>query len=339
MEITELNKQPNGKTPTSTKNLSDTKILEPSVMTDLEGLLNNNSKESKAYYKTALGSAYLGNTLELIKMLPDNSVNLIVTSPPYGLRDKKEYGNADPEVYVNWFMPFAEEFLRVLKPDGSFVLNIGGCWELGKPVRSLYHFELLHNLCKKFYLAQEFIWIKPAAIPSPAQWVTVKRIRVKDAFEYVWWFSKTEYPKANNRNVLQPYTEAMKTLLRKGYVQKKRPSGYNISGWFTKDNGGSIPPNFLVFGSQESNSYYIKRCKESNIRIHPARYPLRLPQFFIQFLTDEGDLCLDPFAGSNVTGEAAEKNARKWLAFETVQEYLDGSKFRFELGKSRLNSL
>ena len=290
------------------------------------------------YYRTSLGSAYLGDTLELIRHIPDESVSLIATSPPYGLRYKKEYGNADPEVYNRWFMPFAEQFYRVLKPDGSFVLNIGGCWELGKPVRSLYHFELLLNLCKTFCLAQEFVWCKPAAMPSPAQWVTVKRIRVKDAFEYVWWFSKTPYPKADNRKVLQEYTEAMKSLLKKGYRRKRRPSGYHITDWFSKDNKGSIPPNFLVFGSQESNSYYIRMCNQHNIKIHPARFPLRLPKFFIEFLTDKGDLIFDPFAGSNVTGEAAEKNGRKWLAFELVKEYLDGSKFRFDLDQSRLNT-
>lgn len=304
------------------------------MTTQLEGNISNDIMNGvKPYYKTALGSAYLGNTLDLIKNLPDESVNLIVTSPPYGLRYKKEYGNADAEVYCHWFMPFAEEFLRVLKPDGSFVLNIGGCWERGKPVRSLYHFELLLKLCKKFYLAQEFIWCKPAAMPSPAQWVNVERIRVKDAFEYVWWFSKTPYPKANNRKVLRPYSNAMKTLLKRGYRRKRRPSGYNITDWFAKDNGGSIPPNFLIFGSQESNSHYILMCKEHSVKIHPARYPSKLPRFFMEFLTDEGDLCLDPFAGSNVTGETAEKNRRKWLAFETVQEYLDGSKFRFDLGQ------
>jgi len=290
------------------------------------------------YYRTALGSAYLGDALELIRYIPDESVSLIATSPPYGLRYKKEYGNADPEVYNHWFMPFADEFYRVLKPDGSFVLNIGGCWELGKPVRSLYHFELLLNLCKKFCLAQEFVWCKPAAMPSPAQWVTVKRIRVKDAFEYVWWFSKTPYPKADNKKVLQEYTEAMKSLLKRGYRRKLRPSGYRITDWFAKDNKGSIPPNFLVFGSQESNSYYIRMCNQHNIKIHPARFPLRLPKFFIEFLTDKEDLVLDPFAGSNVTGEAAEKNGRRWLAFELVKEYLDGSKFRFDLDQSRLNT-
>lgn len=217
------------------------------------------------YYKTPLSAAYLGDTLELIKKVPDSSVNLIVTSPPYALRYKKQYGNVDAEEYVKWFRPFAEQFHRILTDDGSFVLNIGGCWEVGKPTRSLYHFELLLDMTQKmgdknFHLAEEFVWVKPAALPGPAEWVNVRRVRVKDAFEYIWWLSKSENPKANNRNVLNEYTPAMKQLLKNGYRQKKRPSGYNISRWFAEDNKGSIPGNFLVFGSQESNSYYIKKC-------------------------------------------------------------------------------
>ena len=302
-------------------------------------MLDDVMRNVKPYYKTHLGKAYAGDTLELIKHIPDNSVNLIVTSPPYGLRDKKEYGNADPEVYIKWFMPFANEFHRVLKEDGSFVLNIGGSWNLGMPTRSLYHFELLIELCKKFHLAEEFIWAKPASLPAPAQWVTVKRVRVKDAIEYVWWFSKTPYPKADNKNILLPYTDAMKSLIKKGYKAKLRPSGHNITNKFMKDNGGSIPPNFLTFGNQESNSYYLKMCQKHNVKIHPARYPIRLPEFFIKFLTDKGDLVLDPFAGSNVTGEAAERNGREWLAFELNSEYLDGSKFRFDTKQKRLDAL
>jgi len=295
-------------------------------------------KNIKPYYGTSLGKAYLGDTLKLIKNIPDNSINLIVTSPPYGLRKKKEYGNADPEQYVKWFMPFADEFYRVLKPDGSFVLNIGGGWEKGKPVRSLYQFELLLKLCEKFFLAEEFIWNKPASLPTPAEWVTIRRIRVKDSIEYVWWLSKTEYPKADNRKVLQPYSDSMKNLLKNGYKAKTRPSGHKISEKFRTDNKGSIPPNFLSFSNTESNSHYLRMCNKHNLKIHPARYPLKLPEFFIKFLTENGDTVLDPFAGSNVTGEAAEKHGRKWLAFEIVEDYLKSSKFRFDLKQKGLHS-
>jgi len=290
-----------------------------------------------AFYQTNLGKAYLGDALQLIKGIPDNSVNLIMTSPPYGLRKKKEYGNADPEVYVKWFTPFANEFLRILKPNGSFVLNIGGGWEKGKPTRSLYQFELLLELCKMgFNLAEEFVWYKPATLPTPAEWVTIRRIRVKDAIEYVWWLSKTPHPKADNRKVLRPYSDSMKGLLKNGYKAKRRPSGHNISEKFRKDNKGSIPPNFLEISNTESNSHYLVSCLDHQLKPHPARFPAKLPEFFINFLTDEGDLILDPFAGSNVTGEAAEKLGRKWLAFELNEEYLKGSEFRFDLTQRTL---
>jgi site-specific DNA-methyltransferase (cytosine-N4-specific) len=290
----------------------------------------------KPYYETSFGQAFVGDSLKLIKRIPDNSIDLIMTSPPYGLRKKKEYNNADPEVYIEWFMPFAEEFLRVLKPTGSFVLNIGGGWEKGKPVRSLYQFQLLIKMCEKFNLAEEFIWNKPASLPTPAEWVTIRRIRVKDSIEYVWWFSKTPYPKADNRKVLQPYSESMKSLLKKGYQAKTRPSGHKISEKFGVDNGGSIASNFLSFSNTESNSHYLQMCKKYGVKPHPARYPLKLPEFFIKFLTDEGDVVLDPFAGSNVTGEAAEKLGRKWIAFEKSKEYLQGSKFRFDFQQERI---
>jgi len=299
--------------------------------------VNSIMKNVKPYYKTRLGKAFLGNTLELIKNIPDNSVNLIITSPPYGLRKKKEYGNADPEEYVKWFMPFALEFLRILKTDGSFVLNIGGGWEKGKPTRSLYQFELLLELCKiGFNLAEEFVWYKPATLPTPAEWVTIRRVRVKDAIEYVWWLSKTPHPKADNRRVLRPYSDSMKFLLKNGYKAKLRPSGHMISEQFRKDNKGSIPPNFLEISNTESNSHYLTSCQKNKLKPHPARFPAKLPEFFINFLTDEGDLILDPFAGSNVTGEASEKLGRKWLAFELKEEYLKGSKFRFDLNQKTL---
>jgi DNA modification methylase len=291
------------------------------------------------YYQTEFGQAFVGDALNLIKNIPDNSIDLIMTSPPYGLRKKKEYNNADPEVYVEWFTPFAEEFLRVLKPTGSFVLNIGGGWERGKPVRSLYQFQLLIKLCEKFYLAEEFIWNKPASLPTPAEWVTIRRIRVKDSIEYVWWFSKTPYPKADNRKVLQPYSKSMLSLLKNGYHAKTRPSGHKISEKFRVDNGGSIASNFLSLSNTESNSHYLQMCKKYNVKPHPARYPLKLPEFFIKFLTDEGDIVLDPFAGSNVTGEAAEKLGRKWIAFEKSKEYLLGSKFRFNLNQTKITEL
>lgn len=282
------------------------------------------------YYYTDFGAAYLGDSAQLLKKVPSESVDLVLTSPPYALVFKKEYGNVDAKDYIEWFLSFSDDIKRVLKPSGSFVLNIGGCWNKGAPTRSLYQFELLLALAKKFHLAQEFFWYNPAKLPAPAEWVNVRRIRVKDSVEYVWWLSKAEDPKADNRRVLAPYSPDMERLIKNGYRAKRRPSGHNITSKFQKDQGGSIPPNLLRIGNTDSSSDYLKKCEETGVAPHPARFPPELPEFFIKFLTDPGDLVLDPFGGSNVTGRAAEDLKRRWLCFDLVKEYLDGSKFRFD---------
>lgn len=287
----------------------------------------------RPYYETKWGAAYLGDALDLLDTIDKGTVDLIMTSPPFALRRKKEYGNVDAEKYVEWFLPFAEKFFNVLKPKGSLVVDMGGSWISGKPVKSLYHYDLLLSLCKmpnrKFYLAQEFFWYNPSRLPTPAEWVNVRRERVKDAVNCIWWLSKDPHPKANNRNVLQPYSESMLELLRRGYKAKLRPSGHDISTKFNRNNNGSIPPNLLEIANTESNSRYLRACRDAGITPHPARYPAQVPEFFIKFLTEKNDLVLDPFAGSNVTGEISEKLNRRWIAIELVEEYLKGSKFRF----------
>jgi site-specific DNA-methyltransferase (cytosine-N4-specific) len=179
-----------------------------------------------------------------------------------------------------------------------------------------------------FHLAQECFWYNPAKLPSPAEWVNVRRVRIKDAVEYVWWFGRSSMPKADNRHVLVEYSNDMKRLLRKGYRAKERPSGHKITNKFA-DRGGSIPSNVLERGNNESNSEYIRLCQEKGLKLHPARFPSALPEFFIRFLTCPGDLVLDPFAGSNTTGAVAENLARRWLAFELEAKYVESSRLRF----------
>jgi DNA modification methylase len=263
--------------------------------------------------------------------MKDNSCDLIFTSPPFALVRKKDYGNENEKEYVDWFRDFGVQFFRILKPNGSLVVDIGGSWIPGQPTRSLYHFELAIMLCKDvgFHLAQEFYWWNPSKLPTPAEWVTVRRIRVKDAVNTVYWFSKTAWPKASNKRVLAPYSESMKDLLRNGYKAKSRPSGHEISDKFQKDNGASIPPNLLAIPNTESNSSYLRYCKEKDIKPHPARFPSTLPEFFIRMLTDEYDFVFDPFAGSAVTGEVCERLNRRWLCCEIVPEYVDGAIGRF----------
>lgn len=299
-------------------------------------------EDFQPFYATDLGAAYLVDAIDVLNELPEGSVNLVLTSPPYALHYKKEYGNVAKTDYVDWFLVFARRILTVLSDDGSLVLNIGGSYNKGQPTRSLYHFKLLIALVEQvgFHLAQEFFWYNPAKLPMPAEWVTVRRIRVRDSVEYVWWLSKTPWPKANNLNVLKPYSPDMKRLHRKGVRETTRPSGHVIRSSFSGVSaGGSIPPNviedqlpsdMLRFGNNAANDSYIQGCKNAGIKPNPARFPAALPEFFVKMLTEADDLVLDPFAGSNTTGAVAESLNRRWIATETVESYLEGSKFRFD---------
>lgn len=295
------------------------------------------------HYQTEFGVALVADSLEAMRSMPDASVNLVVTSPPYALHFKKAYGNVEKEEYVSWFLPFASEIHRILKDDGSFVLNIGGSYNKGTPTRSLYHLKLLVALIEEigFHLAQELFWYNPAKMPVPAEWVTVRRIRVRDSVEYVFWLSKTPWPKANNRHVLKPYSKDMQRLKKKGLKPTTRPGGYAITESFAETSaGGSIPPNvidedtptdLLKFGNNAANDVYTRRCKEEGLKIHPARFPAVLPEFFIKMLTEPDDIVLDPFAGSNTVGMVAEQLGRRWIAMDSSEEYLEASKFRFDL--------
>jgi site-specific DNA-methyltransferase (cytosine-N4-specific) len=281
-------------------------------------------------YTTACGACHEGDALDLLAQFPDDSVALVLTSPPFALRRQKAYGNVAASEYVEWFWPFAEQIYRVLRPDGSFVLDLGGTWNRGSGTRSLYQYELVLRLCQIFHLAQDFYWYNPSKLPTPAEWVTIQRTRVKDAVNTVWWLSKTETPQADNRRVLKPYSRSMQRLLRDGYQTADRPSQHKISPHFRRDNGGAIPPNLLEAPNTQSSDRYLRRCRAAGVPIHPARFPPALPDFFIRFLTAPGQLVVDPFAGSNMTGHIAEQLERRWLAIEINPDYVAGSQLRFD---------
>lgn len=277
---------------------------------------------------------YCGDARDLLRCLPDNSVNLVVTSPPFALQRAKEYGNQSQADYCDWLLTFAELVYSKLRTDGSFVLDLGGAYEKGVPVRSIYNFRLLIRLVDElgFFLAEDFYWHNPAKLPSPIEWVNKRKLRVKDSVDTVWWLSKTEWPKANAGRVLTEYSPRMQQLRKdpdKFYNAKKRPSGHDIGMGFGKDNGGAIPSNLLQIPNTDSNGQYLCGCKQVGAPQHPARFPAKLPEFFIRFLTDPGDLVVDVFAGSNTAGYVAEKESRRWLAFEERLDYVAASAFRF----------
>lgn len=285
-------------------------------------------------YITEHGAAFCGDSRELLRQIPDNFINLVITSPPFALQRKKEYGNKEQHEYIDWLADFAEIIHRKLRDDGSFVLDLGGAYRKGIPVRSLYNYRVLIRFCDElgFHLAEEFFWHNPSKLPSPIEWVNKRKLRVKDSVNTVWWFSKTEWPKVDVRKVLAPYSERMKKLIQdpeKFYSPKARPSGHDIGIAFGKDNGGAIPSNLLQIPNSESNSQYLNGCRIVGIKGHPARFPVKLPEFFVRFLTTPGDLVIDIFAGSNTTGQVAEGERRRWIAFDDRLEYLAASAFRF----------
>jgi site-specific DNA-methyltransferase (cytosine-N4-specific) len=263
----------------------------------------------------------------------EGRVNLIFTSPPFPLNRKKRYGNETGDAYIRWLCAFGPLFKKMLTPDGSIVVEVGNSWEPGKPVmstlamRALLEFQSKNNL----HLCQEFIWHNPAKLPSPAQWVNIERSRVKDSFTKLWWMAPRQKPKANNRRVLKQYSDAMKGLLKRGtYNAGKRPSEHNISASaFLRDNGGAIPSNVLTCANTQSGDAYQTYCRQKKLDLHPARMPSELAKFFIKFLTEPGDIVLDPFGGSNTTGAAAEELKRFWISIEASEVYIKGSRGRF----------
>lgn len=304
------------------------------MVTDIQPVASTVLAGRTPSYVTSLGAAYCGDSMELLEDLPDNSVSLVITSPPFALERKKEYGNVSKSAYVDWLGGFAEIVRRKLRPDGSLVVDIGGSYKTGVPSRDLYPFRVLLKFCDElgFHLAEDFYWCNPSKLPSPIEWVNKRKMRAKDSVNTVWWFSKTEWPKANVSRVLVPYSDRMKKLLRDPegfYTPKMRPSGHDIGSGFAKDNGGAIPGNLLTIPNTESNGAYLAGCKAVGSEGHPARFPAKLPEFFIRFLTEPGDLVVDIFAGSNTTGQVADAEGRQWIAMEMQREYIANSALRF----------
>lgn len=306
-------------------------------------------EQPRIAYETTLGQAWHGDSLQFLDTLEDNSVNLVVTSPPFALVRQKAYGNEPEEEYVSWFHKFAEAVKTKLTDDGSFVIDLGGAWLPGTPTRSLYQYRLLLDLVDHldYRLAEDFYWFNRAKLPGPRQWVNIERTRVKDAVNLIWWMSKTDSPKADNRRVLRPYSKSMERMIKRGtYNEGARPSQHDIGKTWANDQGGAIAPNVLeldlpewMFGGEPDNMLdyantvsgdpYLRYCRDNGITAHPARFPRQVPEFFVKFLTEPGDLVVDIFAGSNMTGAAAEAHGRRWASCDLDGSYVAGSLGRF----------
>jgi hypothetical protein len=290
-----------------------------------------------AHYWTRRGVMYCGSADEVLTGEQMASyrgkVRMIFTSPPFPLNRKKKYGNYQGQEYVTWLSRFAPIFRDLLAHDGSIVMEMGNAWQPGQPVMSTLALEALLEFLKAggFHLCQQFICHNPTRLPTPAQWVNVERIRVKDAYTHVWWMSPVEKPEANNRRILKAYSPAMLRLLaRQKYNSGKRPSEHRIGATsFLTNNSGSIPSNVLTFGNTRNTDSYLTYCHRHDLVPHPARMPSGVADFFIKFLTRPRQLVLDPFAGSNTTGAVADLLKRRWISIEVNKDYIDASRGRF----------
>jgi hypothetical protein len=300
-------------------------------------LKTTDDEHPEVAYATDLGTMYRGNVEAFlasdVAIAVRDEVQMVFTSPPFPLNRKKSYGNLTGDRYLDWLGELARPLGDLLAEDGSIVVELGNAWEQGEPVMSTLALKALLRLLESggFRLCQQFVVHNPARLPSPTQWVNVERIRVKDAYTHVWWMSRTERPKADNRRVLAEYSASMKKLLqRQSYNAGARPSQHKIGERsFLEDHGGAIPSNVLTISNTDSNTLYRSYCMDAGLPMHPARMAPALAEFFIRFLTDDGDLVLDPFAGSNTTGAAAEALGRRWLSVEPQAEYIAGSVGRF----------
>ena len=251
---------------------------------------------------------YLGDSKKQLEKLPDNSIDLIVTSPPYADQRKSTYGGIPADKYVEWFLPISEQLLRVLKPRGTFVLNIKEKVVGGE--RSTYVMELILAMRKQGWLwTEEFIWHKKNSYPG--KWPN----RFRDSWERLLQFNKEKHFNMYQEEVMVPMGDWAKTRLKKlSDTDKTRDDskvgsgfGKNISNWLDRDK--AYPTNVLHLATE---------CNNKN---HSAAFPQELPEWFIKLFTQENDTVLDPFMGSGTTLLVANKMKRNSIGIEIVPEY------------------
>lgn len=260
---------------------------------------------------------YLGDSKDILKKLPDNSVDLIFTSPPYADQRKNTYGGIHPDQYVEWFLPISEQLLRVLKPEGTFILNIKE--KVVKGERSTYVMELILAMKKQGWLwTEEFIWHKKNCYPG--KWPN----RFRDAWERLLQFNKEKKFKMYQEEVMVPMGDWAKSRLKNlSDTDKKRDEskvgsgfGKNISNWITRDK--AYPANVLHLATE---------CNNKN---HSAAFPEGLPEWFIKLFTGQNDVVLDPFMGSGTTNFVAQRMMRHSIGIEILPNYYNAVKNQIE---------
>jgi len=271
------------------------------------------------------------NAEDAVASIEAESVDAIVTSPPYPLLRQKDYGNSASCQWLDEMLRNAESWRALLAPTGSLFLNLGPCWTPGQPTQDPYIARLTIAMIDQlgYHLAQELQWHSPSRLPAPVEWVCLRRVRLKQTTETILWFATTPNPKANNRNVLVPYSDSMRKLMARGQKKASRPSGWGISEKFGNDNGGAIASNLIVAPNSSSNDAYRRACRANGENPHPATFPEAIPKFLIELSTSPGDLVADFFAGSATTCKVAHDLGRRFIGVERSYTYLQAALHRF----------
>jgi DNA modification methylase len=289
-------------------------------------------------FSTKLGIAILGSCDSVFSRI-DSPITLVLTSPPYPLASARKYGNPTEPEYVDWVCKMLEPLVKNLVQGGSIALNVSNdIFMPQSPARSMYRERLvlaLHDRLGLFKM-DEFIWVNKSKPPGPYQYASKDRTQLNVAYEPVYWFTNDPHSvKSNNRRVLQEHTERHLALIHQGGEQRTgnfSDGAYSIrEGSFGNATEGRIPKNVLEFGHRcAAQLAYKKLAKSLGLPVHGAPMPLKLAKFLIEFLSEPGDLVVDPFGGSFTTADAAEQLGRHWLSTDCMLEYVIGGATRFE---------
>lgn len=287
-------------------------------------------------FVTDLGTMLWGEVHDSVDVIANDTLDLFLSSLPYP-DQRKPYESQHPErEHVDWVLRIAERIRPKLRENGSLVLNLAAPFERGRPAESTWIHRLVLRMVDELnlVLCQTLYWHNPAKLPSPAEWVCIRKERFTPDVESILWFAKHAHPFADTAagGVLRPYSRAMqKRIQRGGEAAAQRPSGHSLSeGAFGRDNGGAIPGTLLSAANTDSNSYYFRRCREAAIPPHPARFPRGLPERVIGALTPVGGIVADLCGGSGETAAAAERMRRRWICSDLALTYIRGSSFHFE---------
>lgn len=288
-------------------------------------------------FSTHLGIAILGSCDTVFSAI-DSPIHLVVTSPPYPLAKPRAYGNPTEAEYVDWICRMLEPIVKNLVRGGSICLNISNdIFEVGSPARSLYRERLVLALHDRLGLwkMDELVWENKSKAPGPVRWASLERTQLNVVWEPVYWFTNEPHSiRSNNRRVLQEHTQRHIDFIKSGGEKRDAvfsDGAYGIkAGRFSNETPGRIPRNILSFGHRcAAQTAYKKAAKAMGLPAHGAPFPMKLASFLIEFMSEPGDLVVDPFGGSFTTAHAAERLGRRWLSTDCMVEYVLGSATRF----------